>query len=88
MRLNGDFLIRPFGGKMIAVSVSDSGVTKNAFVSMNSSTAFVWELLQDDISYDELLSAMLEKYDADEETIKADLDAFLSQALSSGIIIE
>lgn len=88
MRLSQDFLLRPFAGKMIAVSVSDRGVTKNAFVTLNSSAAFVWELLQQEITYEELLSALLSKYDVDEITAKTDLDAFLSQARDSGILIE
>ena len=88
MKLNSEFVIRNFADKYIAVTVNDSADEQNAFITLNKSGAFVWELLQNEISYDEILCKMIIKYDVDESTAKADLDEFLTIVRKAGMLYE
>lgn len=88
MKLKSDFVLRSFADKYIAVSVNDSADESNAFITMNKSGAFVWELLQNDISYEEVISAMTKKYDISLDTAKADFDEFLDIVRNAGMLYE
>ena len=55
---------------------------------MNSSGAFVFELMQKDVSYKEVIDKLIEKYDIDEATAKADFDAFLQNVRNAGMLYE
>ncbi len=88
MKLKSDYVLRAFSGKYIAVSVNDSDDNNNVFITMNKSSAFVWELLQNEISYEEVLSKIIEKYSIDEVTAKADLDEFIDKLKEAGVLYE
>lgn len=88
MKLKSDYVLRAFSGKYIAVSVNDSDDNNNVFITMNKSSAFVWELLQNEISYEEVLSKIIEKYNIDEVTAKADLDEFIDKLKEAGVLYE
>lgn len=88
MKLKSDYVLRAFSGKYIAVSVNDSADNNNVFITMNKSSAFVWELLQNEISYEEVISKIIEKYNIDETTAKADLDEFLDKLRKAGVLYE
>ena len=77
MKLKSEFVLRKFSDKFIAVSVNDSADDNNVLISMNSSGAFVFELLQNEITYDEVINRLTDKYDIDISTAKADFDEFL-----------
>lgn len=88
MKLKSEFVLRNFADKYIAVSVNDSADENNAFITMNKSGAFVWELLQNDISYDEVINAITNKYDISIDIAKADFDEFLSIVRNAGMLYE
>ena len=88
MKLSKEFVLRNFADKYIAVTVNDSADEQNAFITLNKSGAFVWELLQNEISYDDILSEIIKKYDIDANTAKSDLDEFLAAARKAGMLHE
>lgn len=88
MKIKSGFALRNFADKWMAVSVNDNADKSNLFITLNDSGAFVWSLLQNDVSYDDVLKAITEKYDVDEETSKADFDLFLSKIRNAGILDE
>lgn len=77
MKLKSEYVLRGFAGKYIAVSVNDTG-DNNVLITMNKSSKFVWELLQNDIEYSEVIEKITARYDIDETTAKTDLDEFLN----------
>lgn len=88
MKLKSEFVLRKFSNKYIAVSVNDNADENNVLISTNSSGAFVFELLHNEISYNEIINRMIEKYDIDESTAKADLDEFLNNIRKAGMLYE
>ncbi len=88
MKIKTGFALRKFAGKWMAVSVGGNADEKNLFITLNDTGAFVWNLLQEDISYSEVIVAITAKYDIDETTAKADFDEFLNKMKKAGIIDE
>ena len=88
MKIKDGFALRNFADKWIAVSINDNTHENNLFITLNNSGAFVWELLKNDTSYDEVITAITNKYGIDNNTAKADFDAFLSKVRDAGILDE
>lgn len=88
MKIKSEFVLRKFSDKFIAVSVNDSADENNVLITMNSSGAFVFELMQKDVSYKEVIDKLIEKYDIKEATAKADFDAFLQNVRNAGMLYE
>ncbi len=88
MKLKSEFVLRNISDKFFAVSVNNSANSNNFFVSMNSSGAFVFSLLQNELSYDEVIDRLIEKYDIDKVTAKADFDMFLTKIREADMLEE
>ncbi len=88
MKIKIGFALRKFAGKWMAVSVGENADEKNLFITLNDTGAFVWNLLNEDITYCDVIKAITTKYDIDEQTAKADFDEFLEKVKKAGIIDE
>ena len=49
----------------------------NGMITVNETGAFLWEKLSEEITEEALLAAMLDEYEVDEETAKADIAEFI-----------
>ena len=88
MKLKSEFVVRNFSDKFFAVTVNDSADSCNSLITMNASGAFVFNLLQNEVSYDEVINKLTEKYDIDHATAKADFDIFLEKVRNAGMLYE
>lgn len=88
MKLKSEFVLGSFSDNFFAVSVNNSADSDNVFITMNSTGEFVFNLLQNEISYDEVINKLTDKYDIDEDTAKDDFDIFLAKLREAGILDE
>lgn len=88
MKLKYRFVIREVAGQFVAVAVGRDNEKFNGMVKLNATGAYLMELLnQGDYSREELLSAMLDRYEVTEQRAGENLDAFL-QILRDGKLLE
>ena len=78
------FVAREIAGEYIAVPV-DSSVGSNIVV-LNEVSKFLWDELKTEKTFDELLNAMLGKYDVSREEAETDLKEFLMQLIENGLV--
>ena len=76
MKLKPGFILRPFGDQWIAVAVGDAR-QKNLMLSMNRTGAFLWECLQRQVTEQQLLTALTEKYQVSPEIAARDVALLL-----------
>lgn len=88
MKIKKGFILREFAGKWLAFSGDSFEEQKNVLVTLNRTGAFVWELLQNDIAYDDVIAKLTERYDVDKARAKADFEKFLKKCRAAGIIDE
>ncbi len=86
MKIKHGFVKKKVGDVDVVVAVGDRSVGFNALITLNTSASFLWDLLVSGATKEELLAAMLEKYDIDEATAKADIIAFLKKANDAGVL--
>ena len=70
----------------IIVPVAEMVVEFNGLMNLNESGAFLWKLLVEGAEMDELVSRLLNEYDVDEKTAKADIKEFVEQLEAKGLL--
>ena len=79
-------MLRQFGEDYIVVAVGDDVEDFNKLITLNSVGAYIYNLLNNDMTYEEIVSAVLDKYDADRKTVENDINIFLADAKKAGLI--
>lgn len=84
MKLNDGFITHQNTDEHITVT---TGSTKfNGIIRSNKTASFILECLKNDTTKEQIISKMLEKYDAPKDVIEKDIDAVLEQLRSIGAI--
>ncbi len=88
MKIKEGFILKPVADSFIIVPVGNEFVDLNAMITVNDTGAFLWELLSEEVSKETLISKMKEEYDAPEDVIKNDVEAFLENLRKNGMLCE
>lgn len=88
MRVSTDFILREVAGEWLLVPVGDAAVKLRGLIGLSESGYLIYTLLQKGADRQELLRAVLSEYKVDQATAEADVDAFLFQMRSLGILLE
>lgn len=88
MKIKQGFVLSKIGNDTVAVATGELSREFSGVVVLNGSGVFLWNQLQNDVTRDQLLAAMLEAYEVPEATAAADIDAFLAKLEQSGAIEE
>lgn len=83
-RIKQGYIAREIAGEYIAVPV-DSSVGSNIVV-LNEVSKLLWDELATEKTFDELLNAVLAKYEVPKEEAETDLKDFLVQLTENGLV--
>ena len=86
MKLDPKFLTHETKGEHITVSTA--GTKFNGLIRSNSTAAFIIEKLKSDTTQEQIVDSILEKYDADRQTVEKDVANVISSLHAIGAIIE
>lgn len=87
MRVGDEFILREIAGDYVIIPIGKTALSFNGLISVNEVGAFLWNMLQNDVTMDELVAGVLAEYDVDEETAKEDIQEFIDQ-LKNGQILK
>ncbi len=88
MKLNKDIMLGNIDGKDFAIATGELAKTFNGIINNNPSANFIFNLLKTEQTEDGIVAAMLEKYDAPEDVIRADVRELLEVLRNAGILEE
>ncbi|MBP5773024.1 MAG: PqqD family protein [Eubacterium sp.] len=88
MKIREGFILREVGGQPVVVAVGSASQFFNGMVRLNATSEFLFEKLQKDTTEDELVKAVVDKYDVEEETARKDVQSFIETLAKPGIIEE
>ncbi len=86
MKAKSGFVLRNVVGEHLLMPVGDNIGQFEGTVVLNDVAAFVWEKLQNPVSRDDLLTAVLNEYNVDEASAARDLDTLLDTLKSYDVI--
>lgn len=87
MKIKEGFVLEKVGTGYLAVAVGARAKEFSGLVRMNSTGAFLWNLLvKKDMSREELLAAVLAEYEVSEELALSDIISFEKKLTEGGIL--
>lgn len=89
MKLHSDYSVSEIAGNAFLVPIGAAIVDMGKMLDLNETSQFILERLKDnDITEEELAQALFDEYDADMETIRADVKEFVENTKKNGFIVD
>ena len=79
MKLNENYILKTVAGMPVVVPVGDAVNNIHGMITLNGPAEVIWKGLEEGKTYDEIIDIIKSEYDAPEDVIKADTDAFLEK---------
>lgn len=87
MKLKNGFILRKCGEAEIVVPVgANVEKYKNVMVTVSGSGKILWELLEKGCERQDLVSALLSRYDVERDIVERDVDLFVKKLKQAGIL--
>jgi len=86
MRIKDGYLLRTVADTKIVVPVAERVIEFKGMMLLNDVSAAIWEYMQEDRTYEQILKFMLDSYDVDRETAEKDLNTLIERMKDSGVI--
>ena len=87
MKTKEGFRLRTVCGENIIVAEGIANIDYSRIISLNESAAYLWNKVQDtEFTNDTLVKLLLEEYEIDEATARADVEALTKKWFEAGII--
>ena len=84
MKIKDGYLLREVAGNSVVVPVGN--LDFDGMITLNETGAWIWKNLEEEKSFEELLSAFLEEYEVEQEKAEKDLALFLQTLRESNLI--
>ena len=88
MKAKPNFILREVMDEYVLMPINENIGDYGGAVLLNSVSAFVWKKMQSPVSRTDLLTAIMQEFDVDENTASTDLDALLEKLDHLDLIIK
>ena len=86
MKLNENYILKTVAGIPVVVPVGEAVNNIRGMITLNGPAEVIWKCLEKGNNIEEILQQLKSKYDAPEEILKEDLDAFVNKLKDLGIV--
>ena len=76
MRVDDGFVLREIAGDYVIIPTGKTVLDFNGMITVNEVGVSIWKMLQEETTFENIVKGILDEYDADEETVKADVQDF------------
>ena len=88
MKLKYEFITNEIADKIVAVAVGEDLENFNGFVKMNDIGAYIFNMLKDDVTEDDIVAAMLKDYpDENEAEIRETVSGFIAGLKENDLLV-
>lgn len=87
MKIKSGFILRDVAGKTFVVATGELSKKFKGMITLNETGKFIWNLLANDITKEEIVNKMLEVYEGvDRATVEKDVDIFVDKLKGDNIL--
>ena len=86
MRITKEFVLREIAGDYIIIPTGKTVFDFNGLITLNEVGVSLWKMLQNEVTFDDLLQGVLDEYDVEPAVAREDIQEFLDQLVSGGIM--
>ncbi len=87
MRIKDGFIMRKVGRQYVVAATGEASKNFNGMIRLNGEAAFAFGLLQEGISEEALVAALVEKYNSGETETRADVSQFLAKLKEADALV-
>lgn len=88
MRLKDDFILHNTGEDFVIIATGEATKNFNGIIKLNNMGGEIVGLLTTDISEEEIIKAIVEKYEVEYATAKEDIRNLLDSLRKAGVILD
>ena len=85
MKLKEGFVLQEIGGQIVVIPTADD-MDLDMMIKLNETGCFLWEQLQSETTVDEVVQAVLRKYDIEEAAARNYVEAFVKDLEKHGFL--
>lgn len=86
MKIEKEFVLREIAGDYVIIPTGKTVLEFNGLATINEVGVFLWNLLQNEITEEELVQNLLKEYEVDEETARADVSEFIDVLVANKVL--
>lgn len=86
MKIKQGYILREVGTLAVVVAVGAAHENFHKILTLNKTGAFLFNMLTETQEYENLVNALCDKYDVDFATAQCDVDEFINQLKSVGLL--
>lgn len=86
MRIDKEFVLREIAGEYIIIPTGKTALDFNGLITVNEVGVALWNMLQDEITFEGLVKGILDEYDVEESVAREDIQEFLDKLIAGGIL--
>ncbi len=88
MKIKDGFILRDVLGNSVVVATGKRTKEFNGMINLNSSSTFLWRILEKGATEEELVEKLLDEYDVEEEKARKDIKGFIEKLREAKLIEE
>ncbi len=87
MKIKAGFILRDVAGKTFVVATGELSKNFKGMITLNETGKFIWKLLENDTTKEEIVDKMLEVYEGVERSIvENDVELFVEKLVRDNIL--
>lgn len=86
MRIEKEFILREIAGDYIIIPTGSTVLEFNGLLTVNEVGVTLWNLLQKEVSMEDLVEAVVAEYEVEEAVAREDIRKFLATLTENGIL--
>lgn len=86
MKVKEGFIKKKMGTQAVVIAIGSASKVFNGMVKLNETGELMWDKLVEGTTREELIAAILEVYEVEEEVAQKDVDRFIETLKQPGII--
>lgn len=88
LKANKEMVLREIAGEHILVPTGSAAMTFQGMITLNDAGLLIWQKMQEECTEEELVEAVMQEYEVEEEVAKADVKAFLTKMKDVDVLLE
>ena len=87
MQVGKEFVLREIAGEYIIIPTGKMVSRFNGLITVNEVGVSLWNLLQEDVTLEQLVQGVLDEYEVEESVAREDILEFLEKLKLGGILM-
>lgn len=88
MKIRGEFITRQILDDTVVLPVGNTAIEFNNMIMLNSVSLVIWQCLEKNVSFDDILKAVTDNFEVSQEQAVADIREFLDGMRSYNLLDE